>query len=411
MSGGNIQAVLTPPGAGGIAVLAVTGPDVAVVLRRVFRFAVRTSNFRSGAIHYGHVVDDAGAQPVVIDEVIVTYSDAVSGPTGQDYFEINCHGGTVPVRSIVRLLARCGVQEVSWQELTARQVRPRYDRLEAQAFELACLAPTRRAARHFFAQVEGALSGELREIVSALGSPASGTAELRRRVDDLLATAAFGIGLAHPRTVTVVGLPNVGKSTLANRLAGADRSIVHPEPGTTRDAVVSLTSISGVPVSVVDTAGLRPALDEVEAAGVVVSRRKLASADLVVWVFDHSRPLDGLESSHLELLRGKRVIPVVNKMDLAGQLPEAPLTEVLAGQPVHVSALTGRGIDELRERILQELFGPVRPEPGSPVVFSEPLRDDLTALAARLRQEPTEPGALDELAGRLSHYLAPANPD
>ena len=162
---------------------------------------------------------------------------------------------------------------------------------------LATRAVTKLAAQHLFAQSSGALSAALRDLLALAGNRPGTADAVHAQVGALLRTASFGIGLHQPRTVTVVGRPNVGKSTLANALIGSERSLVHAEPGTTRDAVSSLISLQGMPVRLADTAGLRPALDEIEAAGVRISERKLRSADLVVWVFDHSRPLDGLESS------------------------------------------------------------------------------------------------------------------
>lgn len=400
MSVSNVHAVLTPPGAGGIAVLAAAGPDVLRVLGEVFRFGGPTSakktssseggtsRFRSGRLHYGHVIDGGR----LVDEVIVAVLDSSDAPTGCDYVEVNCHGGTVPVRAVSELLERRGVREIDPEQFMTLQVRPKRDRIQHEAMTLACQALTRLAAQHLFAQVAGALSGALGELLELDNS----TEGIRARVEKLLTTASFGIGLHRPRTVTIVGRPNVGKSTLANMLVGSGRSLVHAEPGTTRDAVSSLMSLSGVPVRIVDTAGLRPALDEVEAAGVRVSRKKLLSADLVLWVFDHSRPLDGMESSHLKLLAGKCVISVVNKMDLPGGLPETALADTLDPELIHTCALSGRGSDELKRRVLTELFGPELPAVGTPIVFTEAVRELLLRL-------PEDNGAIDELAGFLSH--------
>jgi len=163
-------------------------------------------------------------------------------------------------------------------------------------------------------------------------------------------------------------------------LLGSDRSLVHHEPGTTRDAVTSIVSLSGVPLRLIDTAGLRPSLHEIEAAGISISINKLRSADLVVLVLDYSRPLDVLEASHLELLSGKRVLCVVNKTDLPGRLPEAIVSARLSSNPIHTCAISGKGRRELEERILNELFGPHLPELGSPLIFTEQLRDLVSRL-------------------------------
>ena len=404
MTSPNLHAILTPPGAGGIAVLVASGPDVLDLLARIFRPGRLPSpdspstapRFQTGKLYYGHVLDED--RP--IDEVIVAVLDPSSSPNALPCIEINCHGGTIPVRAVSDLLARLGVPRVDPDCFTRLQSPPSCDSIRFEAETLALKAVTRLAARHLFWQAAGVLSDFLRSCLHDLDAGPEPRARALQRLRDLLQSAPFGIGLSQPRTVTIVGLPNVGKSSLANMLVGSDRSLVHHAPGTTRDAVASLVSLAGVPLRIVDTAGLRPALDEVEAAGVRISLAKLRSADLVLWVFDHSRPLEPVESSHLQLLAGKPLLCVVNKMDLAGGLPEALLAAPFGADPVHTCALTGVGRPELESRILAALFGPRLPAVGEPLLFTQPLRD----LVSRLLSHPANASA------ELTSLLGPLHP-
>ncbi len=404
----SVHAILTPPGAAGIAVHAATAPGVLADLAPIFRPARSHAHpdaasastappaFRSAKLYYGHVLDGAAA----LDEVIVAVFLPPDSPTTHPLIEVNCHGGTVPVRALSDLFSRLGVPPIEPDQFLALRVHPARDAIQLHAERLALAAPTTLAARHLFWQASGILSRVLERTLDRLKLDPSQRQAALDTLRQLLQTAPFGIGLHQPRTITVVGRPNVGKSTLSNKLIGADRSLVHPTPGTTRDAVSSLIAIEGVPIRLVDTAGLRPALDQIEAAGVRISLAKLAAADLGLWIFDHSRPLDPIEAAHLEPLAGKSLLTVVNKMDLPGSLPEAlhPRPHRSPARPV--SPLTRDRFPHLPRRLLLHLFGPVLPPVGSPLIFTESLRD---ALARLLRDpEDSEP---------LASFLRPVAPE
>jgi tRNA modification GTPase len=245
-------------------------------------------------------------------------------------------------------------------------------------------ARTQRAAEVLLVQLSGRLGAELREIASLCAPD-----EARRRTAKLRATYAYGRRLVEPATVVITGAPNVGKSTLANALVGRERSIVHHLPGTTRDAVSSVASLDGLPVVVVDTAGLREATDEIERIGVQKAIEKIGASEIAVWVFDHSRRVTAEELGYLKVLGKMAVVPVVNKIDLEGPLDERELGATVGSKVLRTCALTGRGIAELGKTV----FGLLAPG-------EVPARDAAVVTTARVAT------ALDEATARLEEGRA-----
>ena len=360
--------LLSPPGIGGIAVIEVAGPGAGEILASGFRCKSLQGTFLSGTLYYGHIV--SGDE--VLDEVIVA---CLQSPPGEPVFEVNCHGGSVAAKEILSLLTRLGAEESQGGETLFGRELPRLEReVLAQLID----ARTQRAAEVFLVQLNGALRRELESIRALLSSGSAG--EASRRVRALLDTARYGRRLAEPATVVVTGAPNVGKSTLANALVGRERSIVHHLPGTTRDAVHSVASLDGLPVVLVDTAGLREATDEIERLGVKVALDRIRSCDLVVWVFDHSRALTAEESAHIASFRGLQLLGVINKIDLEGPANGLELAE-LPGPLVRTCALTGRGIGELRKRIFAALAGDSVPPRDAAVVTTSEVAQALSRAA------------------------------
>ena len=239
-------------------------------------------------------------------------------------------------------------------------------------------ARTSLAADVLLVQLSGRLRFELERI--AIGP----REEARTALDRLSATVGFGLRLVAPATVVITGAPNVGKSTLANALVGRERSIVHHLPGTTRDAVTSVASLEGLPVVVVDTAGLREAEDEIECIGVSKAIAKAAVCDAVVWVFDHSRDVTEDEVRYLEELKGQALVPVINKIDLAGPLDVPRLRSMVGADVQRTCALTGRGIDQLRRKLLVELVGTALPNRDAAVVTLTEVADALAKACERI---------------------------
>jgi tRNA modification GTPase len=331
-----LAALLTPPGRGAIAVIHVAGEGAKELVAGLFRKEI-TDRPRAGKLVH---------REEIVDEVMVR---TAPGFTGEETVEITCHGGTATVD---RIFAALGVPRVDDAELLERGVETGHlDRIRAEAWALLPRALTELAARVLHDQAEGALSRAVRD----MGAP--------RDAERLLATAPLGLALASPRKVVLAGSPNVGKSTLFNALVAADRALVSPEPGTTRDPVRERVAIDQVPIELIDTAGVEEPRDLLEQLSIDRTRKMLGEADVILFLFDAEAGARGDELRFLEVMTGRRVILLVNKVDTG---KKKPLLEALP-----ISAKTGQGLDEVRRRILHALK--VRPEyrEGAPVVFTE----------------------------------------
>jgi len=333
-----LVSLLTPPGRGAIAVLHVCGDGAGALVRRLFpgEFGDRPVPGRL----------ESGGEP--LDEVMVRSAE---GFTGEETVEVSCHGGAAAVERVMKAFEALGARRAGAAELLERGVETGHlDRIRAEAWTLLPRAVTGLAARVLADQAAGALS----RAVEGLGSVAG--------AERLLATSVLGIALASPRKVVLAGAPNVGKSTLFNALVRADRAIVSPEPGTTRDPVRETIAIEQVPLELVDTAGVGAPRGLLEQLSEERTARMLREADLILFLFDAEAGARGEELRFLERLAGRRVLLLVNKTDAGDKKP------LLDSIPV--SALTGDGLDRVRRMILHALDIRPRAEPGGPVVFT-----------------------------------------
>jgi tRNA modification GTPase len=352
--------VLTPEGRGAIAVLRVWGPDAIAAADAVFRTASgqRLAESRPGRPRFGRVGAGTG------DEVVAVVID-----TDPPEVEIHGHGGSSAVALVVDALVAAGVerrQPFAWVRHVARST------MEAEAqVDLSC-TPTVRAAEILLDQMHGALARELAEIARLARSDASVAYE---RLERLMAHGLVGLRLTRGWTVVLAGRPNVGKSRLLNALAGYERAIVSPTPGTTRDVVSLRTALDGWPIELSDTAGLCASADPVEAEGVALARAHQAKADLTLLVLDRSEPLTEVDRSLLR--EPSRALVVANKADLpAAWTPTDPST-------VTVSAERGDGLEWLVAAIVQRLV-PDPPDPGAGVPFRPRHLRALHAVCASL---------------------------
>jgi tRNA modification GTPase len=313
--------LLTSPGRGALAVIHVAGEGARARVGTLFSAKI------DDTLRAGRLVRDGET----IDEVMArTTSD---GFTAEETVEITSHGGPVVVE---RIFAALGVERLEADQLLDRGVATgKLDRLRAEAWALLPDARTERAALLLRAQAEGALS----KAVAALRGPGD--------AGRLLETAPAGLALASPRRVVLAGAPNVGKSSLFNALVERDRAIVSEIPGTTRDPVREIVAIDGVPVELVDTAGVEEPRDPLEALSIERTRAALSAADVVLFLFDAESGARGAELTFLEQLGHRRMVLLVNKVDVGSK---KPLLEALP-----VSAKTGQGLDEVRRKILRML--------------------------------------------------------
>jgi tRNA modification GTPase len=355
-----VVACLTPAGTGAIATLAVRGPSAWEIVRRLFRPHSPGGRPLPDVPEVGRVwLGRLGAD--VADEVIV----GVKATEPVFWVEVHCHGGPQVVRLLTEAVAGCGARACSWQDferLTAN------DSLQALAAAALAEAPTARTAAILLDQYHGAFGRAVTAIRDAVHRGA--VAETGRLLDDLARRTALGWHLTRPWAVTVAGAPNVGKSSLVNALAGYQRSVVSPTPGTTRDVVTTTVALDGWPVELADTAGLREAAGTLEGLGIQQARTAAASADLCLWVLDAgAEPVWPTEAPPHTLL-------VINKVDL----PAAWDLSRAAGA-IHVSARTGAGIPELCAAIAGRLV-PEAPPAGAAVPFTSDLCDCIAEASA-----------------------------
>jgi tRNA modification GTPase len=377
-----IVAIATPPGRGGIGMVRLSGSEACSIAGPMLRLA---HELEAGRAHFGELLDPATGER--IDEVVATFFAKPHSYTTDDVVEISCHGSPVVLRHVVEMAMNAGARLAEPGEFTMRAfLNGRIDLTQAEAVRDLIDSQTMYQAQVAARQLEGSLSKRLQptkqQLIELIAVMEAGVdfaeddvsitpdaqilariAAVRLPLEDLLASFAFGKVVHEGLTLAIVGRPNVGKSSLFNCLVERERAIVTATPGTTRDLVSETVSIGGIPVRLVDTAGIRTALDEAESIGVRKSIEALADADLVLVVRDASRgtshPLTGEEEQQdarlLELAGERQAIVVWNKIDAAESQAVGQGRD--SHPSVKVSALEGSGMDELRSSILQSVGG------------------------------------------------------
>ncbi len=367
-----IVAVATPPGRGGIGIVRVSGPEaqpIAQALTGRRRFEPRHATL---------------ARVAGVDDAIVTVFPAPASYTGDDVVELSAHGSPVVLRAIVSAAVRAGARLAEPGEFTLRAfLNGCIDLTQAEAVADLIDAVTPLQARTAFDQLQGTLRHTIDEIDAALFDLAARLEAsidfseeayhfveprevesildtLRSRMDALLAGARRGRLVREGLQVAIVGKPNVGKSSLFNALAGADRAIVASAPGTTRDLVTDVVELDGLRTTLVDTAGLRETGDEVEAEGVSRARGAVRVADLVLVVLDRSRPIDADDRVALDEVAGVRHLVVINKRDLPcvwtdARWPDRLAPQSAAAPAIPISTVSGEGLATLRAAMAQAL--------------------------------------------------------
>jgi tRNA modification GTPase len=364
-----IVAIATPPGRGGIGIVRISGDSARDVASALLRFPAGTEWVPRHA-SLGELIDDAGA---VVDQVVTTWFAAPRSYTGEDVVEIACHGAPVVLRFCVEQACRHGARLAESGEFTLRAfVHGRIDLPQAEAVRDLIDSTTLYQARVAARQVEGSvarlltpLKTQLLELIALLEagidfaeddiSVAPPEAILARlnpltaAVEKLASSFNYGRLVHNGVSLAIVGRPNVGKSSLFNRLLEQDRAIVTDIPGTTRDLVSETVALGGVPVRFVDTAGIRAGSDLVESLGIERSLQAMADADLTLVVLDASSELaEGDREILTRAAAQGRHIVVANKSDL-------PITAAIPPGAVSVSAATGTGLEDLKEAVLKAI--------------------------------------------------------
>ena len=386
-----IAAVSTPPGRGGIGIVRLSGPESASIATQLVRLRQPLEPARA---RLADVLDEQ-AFADRIDEAVITFFAAPNSYTGDDLVEIAAHGSPVVLELLLRRALSLGARLAEPGEFTQRAfLAGKLDLTQAEAVRDLIDAQTLTQARQAASQMGGALSHRvapvkqsLVELIALLEAgidfaeddvDVTSQTEIERRIADLVPPlAALEASFARGRivhdglTLAIVGRPNAGKSSLFNRLVERDRAIVTATPGTTRDLVTERISLDGIPLELVDTAGLRDTLEEIEQLGIERSRQALADAAIVLIVLDATQPLNDEERSVLSAVDGRPALVAINKSDLAANnraqsVLRADLSAAAGAglASVPTSALTGDGIDELRRKILALATGGASAEPG-----------------------------------------------
>jgi tRNA modification GTPase len=356
-----IAAISTPLGRGGIGVIRVSGPEALAISSRI----CDAPEWIPRHAHLTTVRADDGG---VLDEGLVTWFPAPNSYTGEETVELSLHGSSVVLRACLGRLCAAGARLAEPGEFSLRAfLNGRLDLPRAEAVRDLIEATTLYQARVAAQQISGSVSKrlaapktELLELIALLEAgidfaeddvSVAPVEEIVRRLDSieahvrrLIRSFAYGKLVHDGVTLAIVGKPNAGKSSLFNRLLGQDRAIVTEIPGTTRDTISETASFQGIPVRLIDTAGVRESEDPIESQGIERTRRALADADLTVVVLDLSRPLEPVDHELLAAAAAGRHLIAANKCDL-------PPRANVAGEAIPVSALTGEGFDALAERI------------------------------------------------------------
>jgi tRNA modification GTPase len=384
-----IAAVSTPVGEGGIGIVRLSGPQAKAILSQVFVAAAKQPQGGEEAppgpslnpehspeshhFFYGHVV--APDTHEIVDEALAVWMRAPRTYTRQDVAEIHCHGGIVPLQRTLGLVLCCGARLAQPGEFTLRAfVNGRIDLAQAEAVLDVVRAKTEASLRVAIEQLDGRVSGQVRRIRlsllealahldASLDFPedeippldlAAVLAQAEDQIAALLAQADQGIVYRQGVRTAIVGRPNVGKSSLLNALLRTSRAIVTPIPGTTRDTLEETVNLRGIPLCLVDTAGITESDNLIEKLGIERSRQAMEQADLILLVIDGSEALQAQDVDLAQEVRNRPAILVVNKVDL----PMVAAHETIAPEVRHIriSALTGEGLPVLENAIVETIF-------------------------------------------------------
>lgn len=377
-----IAAISTPPGEGAISIVRLSGEDAVAIADRVYRAGTKSlSDVPSHTIHYGHIVDPKNAE--LLDEVMVSIMRAPKTFTREDVVEINCHGGIVVVNQLLQLLLREGARLAEPGEFTKRAfLNGRMDLSQAEAVMDLIRAKTDKAMQVALHQLDGNLSGLIRslrqEILETLAQvevnidyPEYDDVEelttklllekaefVKAQIEGLLTTAKQGKILREGLSTAIIGRPNVGKSSLLNHLLQEEKAIVTDIAGTTRDVIEEYVNVRGVPLKLIDTAGIRETEDIVERIGVERSRKALAESDLILLVLNQSEALTEEDKQLLAATEGLKRIILLNKMDLPSKLDKDELRQLAENEEIlPVSVLSSTGMEQLELKIADLFFG------------------------------------------------------
>ncbi|MFJ6967444.1 MAG: tRNA uridine-5-carboxymethylaminomethyl(34) synthesis GTPase MnmE [Ligilactobacillus ruminis] len=374
-----IAAISTPPGEGAISIVRMSGEEAVSIAQKVFSGKDLTQA-KSHTINYGHIVDPKTHEE--IDEVMVSLMLAPKTFTREDVVEINCHGGIVATNRILQLLLINGARLAEPGEFTKRAfLHGRIDLTQAESVMDLIRAKTDRSMKIALNQLDGNLSHLIdslrKDILDVLAQVEVNidypeyddveemttkllkekAIEIKQRIEQLLKTASQGKIMREGLATALVGRPNVGKSSLLNHLLHEDKAIVTDVAGTTRDVIEEYVNVSGVPLKLIDTAGIRETDDKVEKIGVERSKKAIEQSDLVLLVLNAAESLTKEDLELIRLTNDKKRIIILNKTDLEEKLDRKELAEISENAPVYAtSILKNEGVEALEEAISKLFF-------------------------------------------------------
>jgi tRNA modification GTPase trmE len=376
-----IAAISTPPGEGGIGIVRISGDEAIEIADKLYSMGKKSlADQDTHTIHYGKIVNPKTGD--IVDEVMVSVMRAPKTYTREDVVEINSHGGILVVNKVLQVVLNNGARLAEPGEFTKRAfLNGRIDLSQAEAVMDMIRAKTDRAMHVAVDQLDGQMARLIRDLrqkildtlaqvevnidypeyddVEEMTSQLleDKAREVKADIQKLLETAQQGKILREGLATAIIGRPNVGKSSLLNTLLRQDKAIVTDVAGTTRDVIEEYVNVKGVPLKLIDTAGIRETDDEVERIGVDRSRQAIQQADLILLVFNQSEKLTAEDVALIEATKGQNRIILLNKTDLDQQLNVDKLSQLIANDPiVGTSMMTQAGMDELQNKIAELFF-------------------------------------------------------
>jgi len=392
-----ITALATPEGNGGIAVIRISGPRSFEIVDLIFKGSetgMKSAKMQSHRLYHGHILDNETGE--LLDEVMCVLMKSPHSYTGEDVAEIHSHGGYVVPKRILDLLYSAEARPAEPGEFSLRAfLSGKMDLTQAEAVVDIVNAETEEGLKQAELQLEGVLSARisdfketvldiLAEVEARVDFPEedidpivketliSRSRGLISGIEALLDTFEEGRIVKYGVKTAILGKPNVGKSSLLNRLLMKDRAIVSPLPGTTRDFIEEGIDVRGIPLRLIDTAGIRITSDEIEKTGVNLAKKIAEEAEMLILVIDGSRELDGDDMEVLKLAEGKKSLLAVNKSDIETKVLENKITALFPKESiVHTSAKLGHGVEELKDKTREIIMGNSRRSESSEIVLTQ----------------------------------------
>lgn len=375
-----IAAIATAPGEGGIGVVRISGEKSRAILEQIFSREKNEYDIIPRMMHYGFVRDNFSGE--LIDEVMAVYFKEPYSYTAEDVVEIQCHGSMVSLRKILSLVLKNGARIAEPGEFTKRAfLNGRLDLSQAEAVIDLIRAKSDKSFDVALNQLEGNFSKEIRQIRAELMNSlvnitvnidypdedieqltfenlVSDLTSVRVKIEKMLQTSDTGRIMSEGLKISIIGKPNVGKSSLMNALLKETRAIVTSVPGTTRDTIEEMLTIRGIPVKLTDTAGIRETEDLIEKIGIEKSKEAFNNADLIIFMADRSRALDEEDFSILNHIRDKKAVVILNKTDLPSAFDSVELEKHLPEACIiEASVANGDGIEELENVVENMVYG------------------------------------------------------